>query len=82
MLYDPVQMKGKKRQNQSLVTEVRVVIALGEKRLVTRREHTREPSGILGMFDTHMHIRQTIHLESMHLISFPVYKSYLNFLLS
>lgn len=47
-------MKGKNRQNQSLVTEVRVVIALWEKVLVTGREHTREPSGMMGMFDTHM----------------------------
>lgn len=72
-------MKGKNRQNQSLVTEVKVVIALGEKVLVTGREHTREPSGMLGMFDTHMYICQTIHLEPMHLISIPVCKSYLNF---
>ena len=54
MHYGSVQMKGKNRQNQSLVTEARVVIALGEEGLVTGREHMREPSGMLGMFDTHM----------------------------
>ena len=31
-------MKGKNRQNQSIVTEVKVVIALGEKVLLTGRE--------------------------------------------
>ena len=32
-------MKGKDRQNQSLVIEVRVVVALGEEGLVIGREH-------------------------------------------
>lgn len=43
-------MKYKNRQNQSLVMEVKVVVALGKERLVTRKEQEGAFWGV-GIFD-------------------------------